>query len=386
MESTANNANERDLFKLCFSLFLSYMTIGIPLPVISLYVHQDLGLSNFYVGIAVGIQFVATLLTRSYAGRQADEIGAKPTTIRGIFFCSLAGVMYFISATATGNPWLQYALLILGRLVLGYGESQLLTGNLTWNLGLFGPKMSGKVMSWIGLAIFASLAVGSPIGLYIHDHFGFAILGCTVTMIPVISFMISRKIPGIPVHGGSRLPLSKVFNFILVPGLILALQGVGFAVISTFISLYFHSNDWDNAGFALTLFGLAFILVRIFGAHYLDKFGNIRVLRWSLFIETIGLVTISLANDPMIAFAGAMLSGAGCSLIFPALGSTLVKKVPPQVRGTAMGGYAAFQDVAYAVTGPCTGLLANSFGYSPVFATGAMCAVLGLLSLRFVID
>lgn len=386
MESNTYNAVDRDLFKLCLSLFLSYMTIGIPLPVISLYVHQNLGMSNFYVGLAVGIQFLATLLTRGYAGRQADEIGAKTTTIRGITFCSMAGVMYVLSATVSDIVWIQYALLIIGRLVLGYGESQLLTGNLTWNLGLFGPKMAGKVMSWIGLAIFASLAVGSPVGLLIHEHFGFAAMGGVITLIPLISFFISRRMPGIPVHGGQRLPLKKVLNFILVPGTILALQGVGFAVISTFISLYFHVNDWPNAGFALSLFGIAFILVRIFGSHYLDKFGNITVIRWSLLIEFIGLAIIAFATDPMIAFLGAMFSGCGCSLIFPALGSILVKKVPPQARGTAMGGYAAFQDVAYAITGPCTGLIANSFGYAPVFATGAVCAVIALLTVGLVLD
>ena len=68
------------------------------------------------------------------------------------------------------------------------------------------------------------------------------------------------------------------------------------------------------------------------------------------------------------------------------VGSILVQKVPPQARGTAMGGYAAFQDVAYAITGPCTGLIANSFGYAPVFATGALCAVIAFLTVGFVLD
>ena len=52
--------------------------------------------------------------------------------------------------------------------------------------------------------------------------------------------------------------------------------------------------------------------------------------------------------------------------------------VPPHLRGTASGGLAAFQDLAFGLTGPTTGLLADRFGYSVVFLIGGLAASLGV--------
>jgi predicted MFS family arabinose efflux permease len=102
----------------------------------------------------------------------------------------------------------------------------------------------------------------------------------------------------------------------------------------------------------------------------------------SLGTEALGQWLIWSAATPGAALAGAFLTGLGCSLVFPAMGREVVRLVAPNLRGTALGAFAAFQDIAYGCTGPLAGLVADRAGYGGVFMVGGA-AALGGLALAF---
>jgi MFS family permease len=119
------------------------------------------------------------------------------------------------------------------------------------------------------------------------------------------------------------------------------------------------------------------VLVRILFGHLPDRIGSVPVALVSIAVEALGQYLLWAAFTPAMAFAGAFLTGLGCSLMFPTMGMEVVRRVPPHLRGTAAGGLAAFQDLAFGVTGPVTGLLADRFGYGVVFLVGGLAASLG---------
>jgi predicted MFS family arabinose efflux permease len=70
-------------------------------------------------------------------------------------------------------------------------------------------------------------------------------------------------------------------------------------------------------------------------------------------------------------------------MVFPAMGREVVHLVEAHLRGTALGGYAAFQDLAYGLTGPLAGLVADRAGYASVFLIGGAAALAGLIIALF---
>jgi predicted MFS family arabinose efflux permease len=136
--------------------------------------------------------------------------------------------------------------------------------------------------------------------------------------------------------------LEKVFPY----GLSLALRGIGFGTIASFITLYYASRHWQHAGLSLSLFGVSFVAPRLLFANTINKWGGYRVAIVSLACECSGLILLWLASVPAVVQAGVAPTGFGFSLVFPALGVEAVRNVPAHDRGSALGVYTAFVDLS----------------------------------------
>lgn len=365
------------LLQLSGALFTAFIIIGLPLPVLPLYLHNTLGFGTAMVGLAVGAHFLSTVLFRNLAGRLADTYGGKRTTMAGALTCSLSGVPYLVVVLLPElSSSAQFAIILCGRVCLGIGHSMLGTGNLSWGFGLLGQQHVGRVIAWAGIANYGAVALGAPLGLVLWDRWGIAAIGVATCLLPLIAFGIDSRAPDAAKLTGERPSLGGILRKIWHPGICLALHGMGYAIISAFISLYFATNNWAHAGIALTCFGLSFALVRIVCGELPDRMDGKKLTLICLFGEAVGLATVGFAPSALVAFIGVSITGLSCSLIFPAIGVQVVRSVPAHTRGAAVGAFTAFQDISYGLSGPLTGLLVPSMGFPFVFYTASACAVI----------
>ena len=228
------------------------MTVGLPLPVIPFVRSPGAGLWQHHGRHCGGQHSVfSDGINPAYAGRLADQHGAKRSAPQGMFACGLAGGAWLLAALLPVDAAYKF------RAAGGRAPDPRLwrkpaadrhpdLGN-----GAGGPARSGKVMSWNGMAIYGALAAGAPLGLLIHSQFGFAALAGTAMVLPLLAWAFNGSVVRCPPIKASVLRCGAWWGKSGSRGLGWRFRGWAFAVIGTFVSLYFMSRGWAMAGFVL---------------------------------------------------------------------------------------------------------------------------------------
>ncbi|MEB0042056.1 MULTISPECIES: MFS transporter [unclassified Pseudomonas] len=366
------------IVSIVFYTFVAFLCIGLPIAVIPGYVHDQLGFSAVIAGLAVGSQYLATLLSRPLAGRVADSIGTKRAIIYGLSGIVISGVMTLVATLLESLPDLSLTILIIARLFLGVAQGLIGVGTISWCIGQVGTEHTGRAISWNGIASYGAIAIGAPIGVVMVDGLGFVSLGVALLIISLLALALIRNKPSVPVVRGERMPFWAVFGRVAPFGVSLTLASIGYGTLTTFITLFYLSRGWKGAAYCLTVFGICFILSRLIFINAIKRFGGFNAAIACMLVETAGLVMLWVSPSTQFALIGAGLTGFGLSLVYPALGVEAIKQVPNSSRGAGLSAYAVFFDLALAIAGPVMGSIALGFGYSMIFLAAALLSVAGL--------
>ena len=335
-------------------------------------------------GLVVSAEYVATVMTRPWAGWIVDRRGARTSVLMGQWLCGGSGLLMLGSAFAHRMPILGLALLFAARLALGASESLVATGATIWGIWGAGVENTAAVISWNGICTYGGVALGAPLGVVLLTNFGFAAVGVAVLVLGLGPLVLARRQPAAPIVHGEKLPYHHVFRRVAPQGLGLGLGSIGFGVLATFITLDFSHRHWSGAALALTLFGALFICARLLFASWINRIGGYAVALICFGTEALGLAVLWMAQARLLAFGGAALTGFGFSLVFPALGVEAVRSIPLQDKGTALGAYGVFMDFSMMITGPVAGAIIGGWGFPAMylFAVGAVILALLLTGLQ----
>jgi MFS family permease len=367
------------IFPIMGAVFASFLLVGIALPVLPMHLTDDLGFGPLVVGLVTGSQFLASVLSRVWAGRLADRRGGKDAILLGQAISGLAGSLYLLSLAFLATPVLSAGILLVGRAGIGIAESLVITGAVTWAMSVSGPAQSGRVIAWIGTAMFGAMALGAPLGTVFYDALGFAGISLSTVLISVaVALALAPLRHSKPAPAKEGRTLFSVLGAVWVPGVAAALSSLGYGAILAFGTLLFVQNGWNPVWLPFSAYAAALIAARLLLGHLPDHLGGARVAAIFIVVETVGLIMIWIAPGPLVAAAGCVVVGFGYSLVYPGLGAVAVGRVDAATRGQAMGLYTVFLDIALGFGSVGLGVLAASSSVPAVFLATAgivLCAL-----------
>ncbi len=291
----------------------------------------------------------------------------------------MSGLSYLLAAWGSGWPLISLLLLCLGRVILGIGQSFAGTGSTLWGVGVVGSLHIGRVISWNGIVTYGAMAMGAPLGVLCYSHIGLSGLAGVIMAVALVAILCALPRAAVKAAKGKAMSFRAVLGRVWPYGMALALASAGFGVIATFITLFYDAKGWDGAAFALTLFSCAFVGARLLFPNAINLLGGLNVAMLCFSVEAIGLLLVGFADTPMMAKIGTFLTGAGFSLVFPALGVVAVKAVPQHNQGSALATYTVFMDLSLGVSGPLAGLLMAWTGISMIYLAAAGLVMAALL-------
>ncbi|HCX56471.1 MAG TPA: MFS transporter [Sphingobacterium sp.] len=359
--------------------FLGYLTIGLSLATLPIFIPQTLGFNTIIAGLVISVQYIATFLLRGYAGKIVDTKGPKISVLRSMLFFALSGLLLLLVFLFRSQPLLSLGLLLITRLFTGIGEGLVGASPINWALMELGDEHAAKAISFNGIASYGALAIGAPLGVLLVDHINYEALALLTSAIGLLGYFYCRAKTPYQVAGkkAEKVSFRRVLLLVAPFGICLALGGLGFGSISTFMTLYYEHFNWENGAACLTLFGVFFILTRLIFNKVIDQYGGLKVALVSLFVETVGLTVIAVAIDPLWPLLGAALTGFGFSLVFPALGVEAIKRVDQSQQGSALAAYGLFIDISLGITGPLIGFVANNRGMTAIYPFSTMMVCIG---------
>lgn len=360
--------------------FLGYTMIGLPLAILPFFINKTLGYNTIIAGLVISLQYLTTFVMRGYSGNITDKRGPKPAVLISMTSFMISGILLWIAYECKEIPHLSLAILVVTRLVTGCGEGMVGASPISWAMLDLGDQHTGKAISFNGIASYGGLAIGAPLGVYLEKYIGIEGVAIIIVLIAAAGYYIAYKKKAYKNEiAENRQSFMKVLAKVSPYGICLALGGLGFGTISTFITLYYDYMQWTNGALCLSIFGATFIVTRIVFNNAIKKYGGIKVSIVSFAVEVIGLAILAYAPNVGLALVGAGITGCGFSLIFPALGVEAVNLVSASNKGSALAAYGLFIDISLGITGPLVGAVGEHWGMGDIYPFSAMVVFIGLI-------
>ena len=352
----------------------AFLTFGMLVLALPLYVKDELGYGSVGVGAAMGAASATAIIFSPLSGRASDRWGRRPLLLWGGVVMTIGYLGLALLPSLAG--------VVAIRLVAGGAEAAFCIAAYTAAMDLAPEERRGEAVSLITLASYIGLTIGPVAGDLVRGDSRYRAVWLVTAAFALSATAVVATIretkPVSEEAAQGWLPPRPALR----PAALVVVGLLGFGGFVAFAAIYARDLGVGRPGLVFALFGGVVAAVRFFGRRLPDAIGPRRTLELSFVFLAIGLALIGGWHSMTGLLVGTVVFAVGQAMTYPSAILLAVEATSASERSAAVGSVGAAVDVALGIGAVTLGGVAKFVGYGGAFLVAAAVALSGLAVLR----
>ena len=342
--------------------------VNMLLGTLPLYV-KEIGGSNLFSGLVVGVYAFTSLLSRPFIGSLIDAKGRKSMFYIGILIIFFSAISFHMAFTVS--------ILLIIRTLQGIGFSAVSTSAGTIVADIVPSARLSEGISYYGISLTLPTAIGPSFGLFLMEHYSYTVLFNIVAIITFIAFLFALPIQYQMRRETKIEKRSSLFEkSALLPSLVMFFIALGLSSILTFIPQYAATKNIEGAGMYFIFYAGSLLVCRLFSGKLADRIGPTPVVIPGVILIAFSFIILSNSLSLFGLLFSACMFGIGFGSVQPIMNAIVIRRVSPERKGAASAIFIASMDLGMAIGSIGWGLLSETIGFTHVYLLSSICAII----------
>lgn len=363
----------------CAANFLLGMSFYVLMPTLPFHLMAQLQVDEAVAGGILASYVIAALLVRPFSGFIVERIDAKHAYLAALAAYVLCTAGYLLAASVLA--------FVFVRMGIGLAFAILSTASNTQAIDIIPSQRRGEGIGYFGLMSSLAMAMGPMAGLWLMDHFPFALIFDAAIASGVGGLVIASFVRS-PTK--SRVVHSAVLSldrFLLVRAIPLACNlaviGLAYGMLLAFAAVYGRQVGAQSTGLFFTLMAIGMMAARAFSGRLVDGGKVVAVINGGTLAIVVGLTVMVIFPGAGSFYLTGVFIGAGFGVVYPAYQTLIVNLGSNAQRGTAVATYFTALDVGIGLGMVLAGVVAARVGMAQAFASGSVLVLLAGAAFAF---
>ncbi len=361
-------------------LFL-FIPFALYLPVLPVYLLQELHSSLQQAGAINGIFLVAAVLFRAQTARLEVRFGVRRVLLVSGFIFMAANLLYLAASTVLT--------VMLIRFLSGASFAVVNTCIYAMGSRLVPRTRKGEGLAYLTTMVLSGNAIGPYIGLNLSDTYGYNVVFLFSAAISLLGLVIASFIPIPPDSGSSSqgsFSFHNMYEVKAIPASLIALViAVAYGGVLTFVAVYASGLHLPLVvEYFFVVMACSSIVSRLGTGRVYDRFGPHAAIFPAIFLISAGLILLGNFHTTGGLLTAAAVIGVGYGMVVPSLQALAVQLSPESRSSAVTATFFTCLDGGIGLGAYLLGGFIQAFGYEAVYTALGLLAMCSAVSYYFV--